>query len=259
MDDVFDLEFTAEEIEARLRKAHEHANMATLNKFGESGGKPTFNGNPIEGASDAFEIAFGDTTVGDALEELLYVPLSVNITGGGTYEIGQTVQSVVLNWTYNKPEIVSQSMNHSIGTLSPALRTYTHYGQTITANRTYTIVGNDGRQGASDSTTVAFSHKRYWGVSPNATLTDAQIIALSSEFSSSRAQTRTFDATGGRYFYFAYPAAWGAASFKVGGLAFSDVVLVTRNFVNASGNTTSFNIYRSGLIQTGPAILAEVS
>ena len=221
-------------------------------------------GDPGEGGEfvgDASDVPYGNPTyptVAAALDELLYVSPSATLSGGGTHEIGQAVSSVVLNWSYNKA-VLSQSLNNGIGALASGLRTYTHSGQSITANRTYTVTGNDGKKDASASTTVAFSHKRYWGVSPNAELTDAQIIALSSEFSSARTQARNFDASGGRYFFFAYPAAWGAAAFKVGGLAYSDVVLVTRNFTNASGNTTSFNIYRSGSIQTGANISVEVS
>lgn len=213
------------------------------------------------GGGDASEITYHNPsypTVEAALDELLYIAPVVVLTGGSTVEIGQTVNSVVLNWTVNK-EITSQSIDQGIGSLLPSLRTYTHSGQTITTNRTYTITVNDGATPATSSTSVLFSNKRYWGTSTLTSLTDAQIIALSSEFSSSRVQTRTFDCTGGKYFYFAWPTSFGTPSFKVGGLSFSDMTLVTRAFVNASGYSSSYDIYRVTNIQTGSAIIVEVS
>jgi hypothetical protein len=44
--------------------------------------------------------------------------------------------------------------------------------------------------------------------------------------------------------YVAYPASFGAATFTVGGFTDNGWTLVTRNFINASGATVSYNIYR---------------
>jgi hypothetical protein len=43
---------TAAQVADAVGKAHAHANKATLDKFGESGGKPTYNGKEIGGASN---------------------------------------------------------------------------------------------------------------------------------------------------------------------------------------------------------------
>ena len=43
---------TAAQVADAVGKAHTHANKATLDKFGESGGKPTYNGKEIGGASN---------------------------------------------------------------------------------------------------------------------------------------------------------------------------------------------------------------
>ena len=196
-------------------------------------------------------------TVEKALDKLLYVPVTVGISGGGTYEIGTTIDTVNLTWSTNK-DILTQSINNGIGSLAPEVRSYTHSGQTITTNRTYTITVNDGTQNGTSSTTVAFMYKRYWGTSSSTSLNNSQILALSSEFSSSRVQTRTFDCTGGTYFYIVYPASWGTATFKVGGLAFSDMILTTQTITNAVGASVLVNVYRVNNIQTGSAINVEV-
>ena len=196
-------------------------------------------------------------TLQDAMDKLLYITPSVSISGGGQYEIGSTRATTTLNWTWNKT-IQSQSLNHGIGSLDPALRTYT-YSTAITSDTTFTITGTDGTTSKSANTSVTFLPKRYWGVSAKTSLTDAEIIALSSELSTSRKQTRTFNCSGGKYFYFAIKTSYcSGIEFKVGGLSFSDMLVETRQFTNASGYTDSYNIYRVNNIQTGSAIQVEV-
>lgn len=196
-------------------------------------------------------------TLQDAMDKLLYITPTISISGGGNYEIGSSRVSTTLKWTWNK-NIQSQSLNQGIGTLDPSVRTYT-YNNSITSNTTFTITGTDGTTSKSASTTVQFLPKRYWGVSANTELTDAEIIALSSELSTSRKQSRVFNCSGGKYFYFAIKTSYcSGISFKVGGLAFGGMEVTTRQFTNASGYTDSYNIYRVGNLQTGSAISVEV-
>ena len=193
----------------------------------------------------------------DAMDKLLYVTPTVSIAGGGNYEIGSTRATTVLTWVWNK-SIVSQSLNQGIGSLEPSVRTYT-YETPISTNTTFTITGTDGTTSKSASTSVNFMPKRYWGVSAKTSLTDEEIIALSSELSTSRQQTRTFNCSGGKYFYFAIKTSYcSGIQFKVGGLSFSDMIVTTRPFTNASGHTDTYNIYRVNNIQTGSAIVVEV-
>ena len=193
----------------------------------------------------------------DAMDKLLYIEPTISISGGGNYEIGSTRATTTLTWVWNK-RIVSQSLNQGIGSLDPTLRTYT-YETPISSDTTFTITGTDGTTQKSASTSVKFLPKRYWGVSAKTSLTDAEIIALSSELSTSRVQTRTFDCSGGKYFYFAIKTSYcNGIAFKVGGLSFSDMLVETRQFINASGHTDTYNIYRVNNIQTGSAIQVEV-
>jgi len=193
-------------------------------------------------------------TVGAALDALFYVaPAVTSFTNNvGVVEKGSTVSSVRLDWAYNVA-IVSQSISQGIGSLAVALRTYTQTG-TYTTDRTYALTASDGGNTATGSTTVYFRQKRYWGTNSSTTLTDGQILALSSEFSTGRAQTRTITSSA-EYVYFAYPAAWGAATFTVNGLLNTAWTLVTRAFVNASGYSESYDIYRSNNLLTGTYII----
>lgn len=200
------------------------------------------------------------TTVQQALDQLLYVAPSItSFSGGGTYEVGQTIASVNLAWALNK-SVTSQSINQGIGSLDVGLRNYTHTPSTpITSNVTYTLTVSDGKNSASKSTSLAFRYKRYWGVSTKDTLTNADILALSKELTTGRTQSRTFNCSGGKYFYFVIPTAYcSGISFKVGGLAFSDMEVSDITLTNESGASVACRVYRSKNLQTGSAISVEV-
>ena len=195
------------------------------------------------------------TTVDAALGQLLYVaPGAPSVSNSvGTVEVGTTITSVVLNWSIalGSVPLSTQNIDNGIGSISTALRTYTHSGQSITSNRSYTVSIGDGATNKTGSTTVAFSYRRYWGVSASSSLTDANIIGLTQEFAASRGKTISGLTAAGQYIYVAYPDSWGAASFTVNGLPNTDWVLVQRAFVNASGNSSTYRIYRSGNLLTG--------
>jgi hypothetical protein len=189
-------------------------------------------------------------TVATALDALLYVPLQLTSFSNNinTVEIGGSTTNVVLTWAYNKA-VTAQSINQGFGSLPVGQRTATD-GSTFSTNRTYSLTATDGSTPVNGSTSVTFMQKRYWGTSANTTLNDAQIIALNSEFASSRSQSRIITAAA-EYIYFAYPASFGTASFTVNGLPNTAWTLVTRAFVNASGYSESYNIYRSNNLLTG--------
>ncbi|MDU7520210.1 MAG: hypothetical protein E7K72_02250 [Roseomonas mucosa] len=107
------------------------------------------------------------------------------------------------------------------------------------------------------SAALAFRHRRYWGVSASQALDGAGIPALGgSEFATGFGpKSVTYNCDGGRYPYYAYPAAWGTPdAVTVGGLAFSDFTVTDIPFVNASGATETFRVLRFGRLQNGSAI-----
>lgn len=163
-----------------------------------------------------------------------------------TVETGSTVTAIDLDWVLSGGAITSQSINQGVGSLAIGLRTYNDTTDTTT-NRTYTLTVSDGTTSPQASTTVTFLSKAYWGVSALTTLSDAQIIALSSEFATSRLRTKVVSPSN-QYIYFVYPASFGTASFVVNGFADTAWTLeggAAQNFVNASGATVSYYVYRS--------------
>lgn len=189
------------------------------------------------------------TTVAQVLDTLLYVPVNLNsfTNSVNSVEIGGTVASATLTWSFNKTLTLLTLTD--AGTLPVVQTTYPATGP-WTSNKTWSIYGTDGSTADNGNTSITFYFSRYWGTSANASATDGDILALSSELSTTRVQSRTITAANA-YVYFAYPAAWGLASFTVNGLLNTAWTLVTRTFVNASGYSASYNIYRSDNLLTG--------
>ncbi|MDA3852714.1 MAG: hypothetical protein PF444_00495, partial [Bacteroidales bacterium] len=198
---------------------------------------------------------------------------SIVITNGSSVEVGAVVSitNAKLSWVNDSEGNPPQNMAISNSGFPSVALVASPQNVAATAGTTVqrTTAGSEQWSfTAKDKNAVALPYKydrvywyfkRYWGASASESLTDAEIIALGSEFGSSRAMTKTIDASGGKYPFFAYPASWGEATFKVGGLAFSSVTKVTRPFKNASLHTESYHIYRFNDLQTGAAINVEIS
>jgi len=200
-------------------------------------------------------------TVEAALDKLLYVtPAITSFTNDvNTVELGQTVDTVTLNWATNKvPD--SQFIDQGVGTISVGTTSKALTGLALTVSKTWNLSIADATTTVAKSTSISFLNKVYYGVSALTTLADSDILNLTGVFAATRNQSRTMDATGGKYLYFVVPSAFNCTinKFKVGGLYNSAFELVTRTFVNASGYSTSYDIFRSSIIQTGSSILVEI-
>lgn len=209
------------------------------------------------GSDNAADIFYNNPqypTVQDALDALLYVPVDITSFSNtvSVAEVGSTVASTTLNWSLNKT-VTSLSLN---GMTVPVSLTSQVATGPFTADASWTLAAGDGKTTDTATTTLSFRNKRYWGVLNTTEPTDAQIRGLTSEFATSKSKSVTYNATGGGYPYYCYPASFGdITSVTVGGLAFSAYQTTTRNFVNASGYSVSYNIVRFNGIQTGANIV----
>lgn len=217
----------------------------------------------LETDMDAFEVAYANAgypeldSVGEALDKLLFVPLAIaSFTGGGIFEKGQSIPEVSLAWVTSKA-VDSLSIDGGVGVIDPSETSRVLAGP-FTTDRTWMLTASKDEETASAQTSLRFRLRRFWGVSASPVLTDAQVLALSSELATTRTQSRTFDCSGGRYFYVAFPLSFGPASFKAGGLSFTAMTLETRDIVNTHGHVESYRIYRSTQLQNGSAIPVEV-
>jgi hypothetical protein len=209
------------------------------------------------GASDAAAVSYDSAlyaNVKEALDAILYVAPRVNsfTNSVNTVEQGSTVASVRLNWSFNKA-MTSVKLNG--GEIAPTAASTVIAGP-FTTNQSWTLAASDGTNTTSATTSITFAQKRYWGASALESLDDAGIIALGgSEFASNFDKSVSYDCTGGKYPYIAYPASFGPPSaVTVGGLAFSDFMVATQDFTNASGFVSSYLVIRFFNLQTGAKI-----
>lgn len=147
-------------------------------------------------------------TLQDAMDKLLYVEPTVNISGGSERERGESVSSVTVNWTWNK-KITSQKLSitgESDIILDPTIRTYTYTpASPITTNKTFTISGTDGTTAKSKSTSVTFIIKKYYGATTLEDPTDAQFRALTAVKSEKGLSSTQFNFGTGKYWYYVLP------------------------------------------------------
>ena len=183
------------------------------------------------------------STVKDALDKLLYVPLNINLISdkSTTLEIGTTINSVVFSWTYNK-NIVSQKFNNEA--LEADLRSYI-YNIPFSSNKSFKLEANDGEGDFSKSISFNFLNGRYWGVSNSDIYNSDFVNSLSKELASNKNKTFTVNCGEGQYIFYCVPTRFGNCNFKVGGFEGGFNKVDTIQFTNSSGFTESYDIYKS--------------
>jgi hypothetical protein len=195
-------------------------------------------------------------------------------TSGGvsTFEIGTTISNVSLIWTITPTNVIltSQVLSPSIGSIDVSLRTTNLTGLSLTSNTTWTNVINDGLGFnnsivTNSSASIAFRHYLSWGRSSLTNLGNSEIQSLHTtgggagrDFATARQKTGISMTVSNQYVYFAYPASFGTATFRVNGFPNSAFTNTTVSYTNASGNVTSFLIYRTIDPQTGDSIPYEI-
>ena len=176
-----------------------------------------------------------------------------------TYEIGQIVNEVVFNWSYNKDGITSQTLTDCT-LANETVRTAT-YSTPITSNKTFTLTASDSSKSVSASKSISFKHYIYWGAcaEPVGDYDSSFILNLASKrFSTNTKGSYSATLGSGEFLYVAYPATWSQInSWWVSGFEVTTEQIGTLSFTNASGNTTTFRITRSTKSGLG-SITAEV-
>lgn len=217
-------------------------------------------GLPID-ATDVLYHNAGYASLSDvqkALDYLLYVPplitsMSIDVP---TQEIGTTVGQVRFSWAFNKT--MGAATLTDVGAVNPTAGGYTLSGLNLTSSKSWNLQASDGKNTTSRSVSLQFMNKRHWGTSDRPTLSSSDLLTLSGELSTARSQSRVVDG-GGKYLYFAWPAAWGAPTFKVNGLQSTAWIQSILTHTNASGYTSNYVVYRSSTVQYGSGIIVEVT
>lgn len=206
----------------------------------------------VEVVSEADEVVYtnyGYANVQEALDSLLYKAIAINSfsCSVGNQEIGSTVTAANFSWSCNKTP-TTLTFNGEAVDVNSTSKSLT--GLNITSNTSWTLKATDEKEAtASKSAGFSFLHKRYWGVSavtdPDS-IDSAWVLGLSGkELATSRTKTFTVTAGDSEYIYYVFPASWGTPKFTVGGFEGGFALVKTFDFTNASGNTSSFVVYRS--------------
>lgn len=161
------------------------------------------------------------------------------------YEIGSTVNELAFAWAYNK-DIVSQTLTDC--TLADkTVRSATASGP-YTSNKTFTLSASDGQNSTSQSKSISFKHKVYWGAATEPSeFTSEFILALTGKkFATTYKGNYDVNVTTGTYAFIACPKSWNIPSeCYIGGFLVTLDKVATIDFTNASGNTTQFDILRT--------------
>ena len=198
------------------------------------------------GATTADGVSYGDTTVAAVLDDLLYTAIQITsfTNNVNTVEMGSTVDTVVLNWNYNKtPEELTLDGQG----IDASLKTKTIESAGIKANKTYTLKAVDERDAeATRTTAITFLNGVYWGVGADQSYFDsAFILGLTKGLQSSKVKTFTVNAGASQHIYYAIPTRYGTPAFKVGGFEGGFAKAATIDFTNASGYMESYDIWKS--------------
>lgn len=212
--------------------------------------------------------------------------LTISITSSLEYEYGASVDvAMTLNWSQNDAGTATQFQYRT--TSGAVLTTITGNSPTpfsyniarletpaiFTGRATYdagpqkydnmgdasgTLIAA-GTKTASNSITITPRYKRYWGLSTNPNITDAEILALDSELATSRTQVRNNFVPVNQYIYIVYPVSFGLATIKFNGYISTSAWRVnTRNFVNANTYPALYYVYRTEYTQNAADIDIEV-
>lgn len=192
--------------------------------------------------------------------ELATFPLNLALAGGGTWEMGSSTKPVVSIAATRKGSDVTSSCSIVVqpqpslaGSLSSDKRTWTA-STNISNVYNIKVSATLNTQSITKSVIYYFKYKKYYGTSSNATLTNAQILALGgSTWADSRSMGATnFDCTGGKYPYYVIPAdIYTGLEVWVGGLKNSDITVTDITLTNASGSSKTYKVVRLTNIQTG--------
>lgn len=215
--------------------------------------RATIDSGGGEGSTTADRVAYGDSDVGTALDELNrqiadinYEAIQINsfTNNIGSAEMGSIVNTVILSWSCNKTPTALLLDENAIDV---SLNTLRIEDTAISADKTFTIEAVDERESvARKETTIIFLNGIYWGVAGDTSELDSEfLLTLTKNLQGARAKTFIVNAGTGQFIYYAAPTRYGTPAFKVGGFDGGFTKAATIQFTNGSGYTESYDIWKS--------------
>ena len=220
-----------------------------------------------EDTSEIFnkEVCYGaGSTVQEDIEELMNAVFTLSwktSPRGGTYEIGQSV-TPSFNWAINRKGTEVNPTDATVDGSSTGVavdkKSFTATAA-IKTSKTYALVVKYNSQQITANVAFNFQWKKYWGVSEKETLSSSDIIAMSSDWASSKTMsTKTFNCSGGKYPYYCLPKTLASnVEVWVNGLRNTDIITYDVEVTNASGSTTTYTVIRLATIQNSSSLSIE--
>lgn len=192
--------------------------------------------------------------IDELMDEVFKLSFGI-FNGGGTFEKGEIVTPYIFWTIMRKGEEVqptAATVNGSTEGVDANLRKYSSPTK-ITTNKSYEVVCKYGTQTVSKTANYVFSLKKYWGTSTSTSLTNQEVLALSSTWSSRTMGKTSFDCTGGKYIYYIIPAdVYGSGvEFWVNGFKNTDITVTDFTVTNSWGVSANYKVMRLNNKQTG--------
>lgn len=226
----------------------------TVNIPTGGGGSITIDDHLDLNSTNAVQNKVVTMNIDELMDEVFKLSFN-SYNGGGTYEKGSSVTPVI-SWSISrKSEIVTPTnatINGSTVGIDSSKGKYTS-PTSITTNTNYELVCSYNSQSISKTFSYVFSLKKYWGTSTSTSLSNAEILAMSSTWASRTMGKTTFDCTGGKYIYYVIPADVYASGvdFWVNGFKNTDITVTDFTVTNAYGNSSTYKVMRLKNKQTG--------
>lgn len=235
-------------------------------------GAPSVTGGSFT-APNGYSLRFNETFVSSDLQSAIngilkisYAAPAISLSGAGSGTIrekGASVASAPLSATTTKTAkdiqrveffrgVTSLFVSDPVAAPTGGVVTYTD-ATPFTNNVSYTAQVTDVVAGAGGPTTVTSNTVNYQFVYPYYSdagavgLTPAAVGALTKDISASSNKVKTFAATNGQVFYFAYPAAYPALTSILDASNFetiTDWTLTTANITGLDATAQSYKIYK---------------
>lgn len=248
------------ELDKKFDKTQDVANAGKVLTVGEDGvitfSDSTALGSTAEKVSYENDVYFTDVTnlkqaVDKILAKVYYEePEITSFTmtpATDVYEIGTVIpaDTIEFSWAVNK-EIKSQALTDCTVAVDDRSAVY---GAELSNTKTFVLTVSDGEKAATASKKISFLNKGYWG---SAAVPDEYnsefVLGLSgSKFVTGKAGTYSMSVVADEYGFLALPTSFGTvSSVWIGGFEVTVETAATISFTNASGKTSSYNIYKTG-------------
>lgn len=216
---------------------------------------------------DPYKIKYKNTTVGDVLDDLTYVPLEGVIVPDLTFEKGRRVRDLEVAWTFNKPlaglKITIEQGGFPIieKDIDPTVTKFEL--PEIISDTIIKVTGKDERDNEITLTNkITFKWMMYCGTRSGSKLSNKEILSLNNHFfnEEERQQWRhLWNCQYGEYIYYLFPyEAQKFYTFYTNKMKDNNFKWEVVKVTNQYGKQHDYFKFRSDNLLTGIDILTEV-